>query len=284
MKYRFIMVNQVRRLGVYGLIGLSSLLIGGLTSMLNMYLWTRLQYILVLTSNDGVLNEVIRFYVIHILSIASILLGIYSLFRGISSYRVLDGSIVSILGDVLRSRKYRRFGYITGISYLIIYSLLSGLLIYQPDVDFKNVYGVDRPSIYTVGCCGGFGSTPKLSIFISPEYRIGSLIIPLNLLFASIIPILFGFNMAIAYYSYEFGKGLGDRSLYLNIGAVTGLFTGCPTCAGIFLLNLAGGLGGGIASTLATYQVFFIVISIPLLISTPIYTAYQLSRRGCCKI
>ena len=274
----------MRRMDMLELIGLLSIFLGGFIAFSNMYLWMKLQYIILLTSGDQLNTEVFRFYTVHILSISVLLLGIILVFKGISRYDVMDGSIKSILGDMLRSRKYRRFGILSGIVYLLIYSFISGILVYQPGVDFKEVYGVDKPSLFIVGCCGGFGATPKLSIYILPGYSIGSLIIPLNLLFAVIIPILFGFNMAITYYSYEFGRGRGDKALYLNIGAVTGLFTGCPTCAGIFLLNLAGGLGGGVISSLASYQIFFIAVSIPLLIFTPIYTAYQLGRRDCCRV
>jgi hypothetical protein len=64
-----------------------------------------------------------------------------------------------------------------------------------------------------------------------------------------------------------------------------GLFTGCPTCAGLFFANVLGGAGAvTLATGLASYQPLFILVSLPVLAVTPYLTARSLSkvfREGC---
>ncbi len=64
-----------------------------------------------------------------------------------------------------------------------------------------------------------------------------------------------------------------------------GLFTGCPTCAGLFFANFLAGTGAvGFATILGYYQPAFILLSIPVLVAAPYLTSRSLSRvyrEGC---
>lgn len=69
------------------------------------------------------------------------------------------------------------------------------------------------------------------------------------------------------------------------MGAIVGLFTGCPTCAGVFFAYVLGGSGAvSFAALLAYYQPVFILLSIPVLLVTPYLVSRSLAkvfREGC---
>ncbi|TLX68850.1 MAG: hypothetical protein E6L05_06625 [Thaumarchaeota archaeon] len=81
------------------------------------------------------------------------------------------------------------------------------------------------------------------------------------------------------------GKSLG------TFGAITGLFVGCPTCAGTAFIMLFG-LGAsatGVTLFLTSYeaqlQTLFIAISIPILLFTPLLMARKIrSHLGSCAL
>jgi hypothetical protein len=71
-----------------------------------------------------------------------------------------------------------------------------------------------------------------------------------------------------------------------TIGAMTGLFIACPTCAGTFL-SIFIGTASGIALSIALTQLqtLFIAVSIPVLLVTPFVMAKKLRNSdGSCKI
>mgnify|MGYP003327051166 CR=1 FL=1 len=90
-------------------------------------------------------------------------------------------------------------------------------------------------------------------------------------------------NVSIAVTAYSISKKGGGIS---TIGAATGLFIACPTCAGTFL-SIFIGTASGIALSVALLQMqtFLIGISIPILIVTPYLMARKLRNPdGSCKI
>jgi hypothetical protein len=94
---------------------------------------------------------------------------------------------------------------------------------------------------------------------------------------------LVGINVAIAVSAFSISKKTRSAS---TIGAATGLFIACPTCAGSFL-SLFVGAASGIVLTLALVQLqtLFIAISIPILFITPIIMAKKLRNSdGSCSI
>ena len=71
-----------------------------------------------------------------------------------------------------------------------------------------------------------------------------------------------------------------------TIGAATGLFIACPTCAGTFLSIFIGTASGiGLTILLTQMQTFFIAVSIPILLVTPYLMARKLRNAdGSCKV
>jgi NADH:ubiquinone oxidoreductase subunit 6 (subunit J) len=79
---------------------------------------------------------------------------------------------------------------------------------------------------------------------------------------------------------------LTKKNFYGLLGMSSGLFVGCPTCAGSFFYSLAGFSSLITFSALSLYQIVFIIISVPLLILSVIAMA-KLSQKkflDSCKI
>ena len=89
--------------------------------------------------------------------------------------------------------------------------------------------------------------------------------------------------MSIAANAYTISKKGSGIS---TVGAATGLFIACPTCAGTFL-SIFVGTASGIALSIALTQLqtLFIAVSIPVLLAIPFVMAKKLRNSdGSCKI
>ncbi|MER3407594.1 MAG: hypothetical protein C4292_01985, partial [Nitrososphaera sp.] len=155
---------------------------------------------------------------------------------------------------------------VSAAGYGIFFALLSQILVVRPDVSFAE-NGIKVPSVELTPCCGAPGYMPMLDHFLV-------LFIPANVILAAVVSIMVGFNVALSVYAYRLQRAVQPRtSLVGGIGAATGLFVGCPTCAGSMLSAVLGfGVAGaGITSTsaLASFQTAFIAASIPALAITP---------------
>jgi hypothetical protein len=108
---------------------------------------------------------------------------------------------------------------------------------------------------------------------------------------ATIVSLLVGFNVALSVFAFRLKKSLQTKtSLAAGIGATSGLFVGCPTCAGSLISALLGigvagaGAGGTSASVLAPFQTLFIAASIPALVVAPFLIARSIKSASSCNI
>jgi hypothetical protein len=122
---------------------------------------------------------------------------------------------------------------------------------------------------------------PKIIIYLTEH--VGLQIIPINLVLQVIVSYLVGLNAAIAISAYTISKKGRGMS---TIGAATGLFIACPTCAGTFLSIFVGTASGiALSVALTQLQTLFIAISIPILLVTPFIMAKKLRNAdGSCKV
>lgn len=187
-------------------------------------------------------------------------------------------SVWTVVSEALRSRRDVRIGALGGVLYALVYLFVSSIVVYQPKVDFA-YYGAATPSVAAATCCGSPGTVPELVVYLSPQWHLALQILPLDALFAVVIPLLVGFNVAVT------AHALGNRMLRSNagwlgpVGVMAGFFTGCPTCAGLFLAGTVGGLGATtLAVALAPYQMLFIALSIPALVASPFVVAHYGGR------
>ena len=72
------------------------------------------------------------------------------------------------------------------------------------------------------------------------------LLIPLNLILAVSVSLLVGFNIVLNVHAFQLARSQARRKLSAvsSMGAFSGLFIGCPTCAGgLFSVLLGFGTG-----------------------------------------
>jgi len=212
----------------------------------------------------------IIFYIILIMSFVAIGFGLYK-YHNQKVFENKEG-ILSIIATTTMNKKSRRIFIITFIGYGIFFSLTSGMLVYQPEVEFSHHYNAEIPSAHITPCCGQPGYMPKIIVYLSEH--VGLQIVPINLVLQIVVSYLVGLNTSLAVSAFTFfKKGSGISSL----GATTGLFIACPTCVGAFS-SIFIGSASAIAFTIAISQLqtLFILITIPILLTTPFIMAKKL--------
>jgi len=219
------------------------------------------------------------FYIIMLSSIGAIAYGIYLFHK----YKVerKGKDLLSIIALTTLNPKSRRIFLAVFIGYGVFFSLASGTLVYQPEVNFVTHYGATIPSGFIAPCCDQPGYMPKVIIYLTEH--VGLQIIPINLLLQIIVSYLVGLNSSIAISAYAISKKERGAS---TVGAAAGLFIACPTCAGTFLSVFVGTASGiALSVALSQLQTLFIAVSIPILIATPFIMAKKLQNAdGSCKI
>lgn len=205
-----------------------------------------------------------------------------------------SGLMSHIAGAFANNRQSWAVMAVASAAYWVFFAFLSQILVYRPDISFAAT-GIAVPSVEVTPCCGAPGYVPMLSAYITDHFLF--LVIPANVILASIVSAMVGFNVALSVYAYRLRRmvqaaasvaaGGGKKtSVVGGIGAATGLFVGCPTCAGsmvsaLFGLGVAGAAGTG-ASALAPFQSAFIAASIPALAVAPFLLARSIRSISRC--
>ena len=228
---------------------------------------------------DSIQRIAYGFYITLVAAFGAIAIGIFRYHKGKVETKGKDLS--TIIALVTWNSKSRKIFLSTFVGYGIFFALISGTLVYQPEINFVTHYGAVVPSGFIAPCCDEPGYMPKIIVYITEH--IGLQIIPINLVLQIIVSYLVGLNVSIAVTAYSISKKGGGIS---TIGAATGLFIACPTCAGTFLSIFIGTASGiALSVALSQMQTFLIGISIPILIVTPYLMAKKLRNSdGSCKI
>ncbi len=228
---------------------------------------------------DSIQRIAYGFYIILLACLGAIAYGLYIFHR--QKVEQKDKDLFAIIALTTWDKKSKKVFFVTFVIYGVFFSLVSGTLVYQPEVNFVTHYGAEIPSGFVAPCCDDPGYMPKIIVYITEH--VGLQIIPINLVLQITVSYLVGLNTAIAVNAFSLSKkGRGIST----IGAATGLFIACPTCAGSFL-SIFVGTASGIALTIALVQLqtLFIAISIPILLITPFLMAKKLRNAdGSCKI
>ena len=220
-------------------------------------------------------SQVSGFYLYEAGGIALAVVGALLLGMGLArSPGEGPGSVLTVVSEALNAGSDVRIGALAGALYGLAYLLVSSVLVYQPTVNFQTFYGVTHPTVAAATCCGSPGTVPELIVYLAPQWHIAVQILPLDALFAVLIPLLVGFNVVVAVHALR-NRLLRSNAGWLGpVGVMAGFFTGCPTCAGLFLAGTIGGLGATtLAVALAPYQALFIALSIPVLLVSPFVVA-----------
>ena len=275
-------------MGAYGRIGAAAVAVGSTLILLQMLIWFYAQTDIWTSGGTTAGGQVARFFFLESVSLLLVLLGTYSLYRGLEPpLGRAEGrwSIAEVLVIAVKSRRDVRIGLTVGILYAIFYAVVSSIIVYQPSVDFALAYGVTSTSWSAVACCGGYGSIPMIVVYLLPSLHLGLQLVPLDLMLLVVVAILIAFNFAVASFAFR-NRPTGTRRTWLSgFGAAVALFTSCPTCAGYFLGGSLGGLAAtSLAAALAPYQLAFVVVSVPVLLLSPLLVARNISkalREGC---
>jgi len=191
-----------------------------------------------------------------------------------------------ILPYALSQKRFRRYFVASTLLYGLFYAFVTSIIVYQPTVDFVQAYRAVFPSVLIGPCCGPPLYTPILTVYL--VNHLGLLIVPLTVMLLLTVSVLVGLNFALAAFAFSNRVRSPGRSWIGGLGAAVGLFTGCPTCAGLFFANFVGGAGAvSFAALLSYYQPVFIALSIPVLVATPFLISRSLSRvfkEGCVVI
>jgi hypothetical protein len=188
--------------------------------------------------------------------------------------------LAKIITEVLSNKRYLRFFWPASIAYGIFYAIVSSMLIYHPH-GLSHMYAVTIPSI-TIMSYGPIGYVPTIAAALSEN--IGLLIIPVNLIIMISVSTLVGLNAILSVYAFK--NRLKNKptnkhaTIMSSLGATTGLFAACPTCASLYIFGI---LAGPFAHTLATFTVslyysLFLFVSIPILLITPLLTALSIHK------
>jgi hypothetical protein len=185
-------------------------------------------------------------------------------------------SISKIITNILDDKKYFRFFWPASIGYGIIYGIISSMLIYRSE-NFSYLYGVTIPSV-VITSYGPIGYVPTIAAYFTDH--IGLLIIPINLVVILLVSALVGVNMVFSIYAFKNRPKRPTTTPILSVlGATTGLFAACPTCASFYIFNIiAGSLAPTISAFTVTFYALFIAISIPLLFFTPFITVLSIRK------
>ena len=192
-------------------------------------------------------------------------------------------SLMIQLSIVVRDgRSARIFGFAT-LAYGLFFGVVSSTLVLQPWLVFSQAYGVTVPSVVPVVCCGTFGQMPQLVLFLTEHFAI--LVVPVNIILLFTVSWLVGLNAATANYAYMNRPIVTGARWFGGLGAIIGLFTACPVCAGFFLAEVLG-LGGvvGLALTLSSLQGIFVAVGIPVLLVTPILMLRRIPVLRTCPV
>jgi hypothetical protein len=221
-------------------------------------------------------------------SMASMGYGAYIIFRSEHIRTALGptNGLISFITGAFSDRNYWKIMIVAAVGYGIFFGFLSQILVYRADVSFTE-RGIKVPSLDLIPCCAAPGYMPMTTAYITNHFLI--LIIPLNVILATIVSLLVGFNVALSIFAFKLKKSLQTKtSLAAGIGATSGLFVGCPTCAGSIISALLGigvaGAGGTSASVLAPFQTFFIAATIPALVVAPFLIARSIRSASSCNI
>lgn len=224
-------------------------------------------------------------YFILFASFGAIGWGLYKFYK--SKTETPDSSIASIISNSLNNKRAKRILVISAIGYGIFFGLTSGVILYKPDVNATDYGFPTPPHIELSPCCDLPGYMPMIFAFFTEH--VGLQIVPLNLVLLVVVSFLVGLNFALSATTFTVAKNAGKFGTF---GAVTGLFVGCPTCAGTAFTMLFG-LGAsatGFTLFLTSYeaqlQTIFIAISIPILLATPYIMARKIRKEqnGSCAL
>ena len=220
---------------------------------------------------------------ITIVSLISIGYGVYRIFKAEQLRTANTNNLMSYITATFSDNKYCKAMTISVIGYAIFFGFISQIFIYRNDISFTQ-QGIVVPSVNVIPCCDLPGYVPIFTTYLTDHFLI--LLIPINVILALVVSILAGFNITLNLYLLKLTRMQNTKKISFvgSIGLMSGLFIGCPTCAGSLLYTLLGFSVGTTVAALAPLQTILIIVSIPALIIAPFLIARGIRTRSTCKL
>ena len=221
------------------------------------------------------------------LAMVIFLVGLFQYLRKRADILKAKGKILlspgSLVPYLLSQTRYRVVLGTAAVAYGSLYGLLTSVVVFRPDLDFRSLPGLAIPSIQPDQLVGTPLYVPEVTVFLTDH--LGLILIPLTILMLVAVSVLVGINLALTVFAYDNRTKGAGISWSGQLGAAIGLFTGCPTCAGLYFFSVIGGSGAAsVAITLGYFQPVFVLLGIPVLLITPYLTSRALTkvfREGC---
>jgi len=250
------------------------ILLGFTTIGILFLLYSRMQdFSITPDSLQSVERLAISFYVLLLLSFIAIAYGLYRYHQR----KMMESlnNILSVIASTTWNNKSKKIFVATFISYGMFFAFTSGIIVYQPDVMFSYHYDAIIPSAHLNSCCGEPGYMPEIIVYLSEH--VGLQIIPINLVLVVVVSYHVGLNTSLAVKAISITKKSGGLT---SIGAITGLFVACPTCASTFFAIFIGTSSVITFTVILTHlQTLFVGITIPILLLTPIIIAKKIQKK-----
>ncbi|MDE1726947.1 MAG: hypothetical protein KGH89_06735 [Thaumarchaeota archaeon] len=230
-------------------------------------------------------NLALATYVVLFTSFGAIGWGLYKFYKAKTEFP--DASTASIISNAINNKRAKQIFIISAIGYGIFFGLTSGIILYKPEINATDYGFPTPPHIELSPCCDLPGYMPMIFAFFTEH--VGLQIAPLNLVLLVAVSFLVGLNFSLSATAFTVARSAGKLGAF---GAITGLFVGCPTCAGTAFTMLFG-LGASATSVtlfLTSYeaqlQTIFIAASIPILLATPFIMARKIrkTQNGSCAL
>jgi hypothetical protein len=181
-----------------------------------------------------------------------------------------------VISKVLSKEVYRRIMAAATLLYGLLFAVVTGIVVYRPMENFAQEYFTQIPSAALAVCCGSAGLVPVLTVFVTNH--LGLLIIPANILILTAVSVLVGLNATLTVCEYHNRPRDASSRWLLGLGAITGLFTACPTCAGLFFSTIIVALGSTALVILPSTQIYFVAGTVLLLTAGVYFSARVLGQ------
>ena len=146
------------------------------------------------------------FYLLLVACLGMVALGMYLFHKSAVGG---SGGLVGVIAEATWNGRSRRIFAVVFVVYGVFFSMASGTLVYQPQVDFAAHYGAQIPSWFIAPCCGDPGYMPTIIVYLSNH--IGLQVLPLNLMLQVVVSYLVGLNAALAAVAYAASRGARGR-------------------------------------------------------------------------
>jgi hypothetical protein len=222
--------------------------------------------------------------IVIILTLICLIFGVYGTFNIImysNDTSSKPNNVLAYISRILREKYYFNLMLISSLLYGIFFAFLSRIVIYFPIAPLSQD-SFNIPSIALTVCCGPPGYFPMATLRLTENFSI--LFIPLNIILAVLLSLLVGVNVALNLHSMRLLRLRKTKNISLisTSSAFAGLFIGCPTCAGSVLFTILG-LGAGTSTLfLAPFQSLFILMSLPILMLTPLLIVRNIRKSKSC--